>query len=100
MDKRIIVQVNTPASDSQGGYSDSWATLTTVWASIEPAKGYEKFQASQLETPISHKVTIRYRSGITTAHRILWGSRVLNIKEVINIDEANAFLRITAIEKA
>ena len=98
MDKRITIQTVTQTTDNQGGYTEAWATLATVWASIEPIKAYEKFQAAQLQTPISHKIMTRYRSGITTAQRISWSSRIFNIKEVINVNEANAFLKIIAIE--
>jgi len=100
MDRRVIVQSCAKTTDGQGGFTEAWSTFLTVWCSIEPVKGYEKFQAAQMETPISHKIMMRYQNGITTAMRILWGTRIFDIKEVINIDEDNAFLRITAIEKA
>lgn len=100
MDKRIELQSVTRVSDSQGGYTETWATYATVWAEIKPVKGYEKFQAMQNATPVTHNLVIRYRSGVTTAHRVLFGSRVFHIKEVLNIEEANSFLRIAAIEMA
>lgn len=98
MRQKISIQTNTQTTDGQGGFTESWATDATVWASIEPAKAYEKFQAAQMDTPITHNIMIRYRSGVTTKKRLLYGSRVFDIKEVINIDEANAFLKIIAIE--
>lgn len=100
MKHRITIQQVTQSSDGQGGFSEEWTSFADVWASIEPVKAYEKFQASQLQAPISHKIIIRYLSGLTAKHRILWGLRVMNIKEVINIDENNAFMRITALEQA
>ena len=99
MRHRVAIQENIQTPDSQGGFTESWGTIAAVWASIEPVKAYERFQAAQLETPISHKIMLRYRTGVTTAHRILYGTRVFNIKGVINVDEAGAFLRIEAIEK-
>ncbi len=100
MKYKVAIQSVTQTSDSQGGFTEAWATDATVWASIEPVKAYERFQAAKMETPVSHKITIRYRSGVTTKKRILWGSRVLDIKGVINVKEQNAFLEITALEKA
>lgn len=97
---RVSIQSKSDASDSQGGFTTSWATDATVWAAIQPMKGYEKFQAQQLQTPLSHKVTIRYRSGVTTAKRLLFGSRVLHIKEVINVNEDSAFLELRCLEQA
>ncbi|WP_169331897.1 phage head closure protein [Zavarzinella formosa] len=99
MDKRVAIQSVTRVSDGQGGFTDSWATDATVWANVNPTKGWEKFQAQQTQTPVTHKITIRYRSGITTKQRVLFGSRVFNIKEALNPDEANAFLELQAIEQ-
>ena len=98
MDKRVSIQSVTQTTDGQGGYTETWATDVTVWAYIKPMKAYERMQAQKLETPLSHKVTIRYRSGVTTKHRLLFGSRVFHIKGIINPDEANQFLELTCIE--
>lgn len=82
-----------------GGFTEGWSSLMDVWASIDPVKGYEKFQAAQYETPVTHKIMIRYVSGITTSNRILYGARILNIKEIINVEENNFFLKLTVMEK-
>lgn len=100
MKQRVSIQSITQASDGQGGFTESWATDATVWAYVRPVKGYEKYQAQQVQTPVTHKITIRYRTGVTTKQRILFGSRVFNIKEVLNPDEANHFLEIIALEQA
>jgi SPP1 family predicted phage head-tail adaptor len=99
MRRSVIIQAATPSSDSQGGQTETWATFATVWASLEPVSGNEKYQAMQLQTPISHKLMIRYLSGLTTKHRVLYGSRIFVIKEVINVKEENAYMMIRAIEK-
>ncbi len=98
MDKRVAIQSASQVSDGQGGYSDVWATLATVWANIEPTKGWERMQAQQLQSPVTHKVKMRYYSGLTTKHRLLYGTRVLDIKEVINEGEANSFHTLQCVE--
>lgn len=100
MNKRLELQAKTRTSDGQGGYTEAWATSAIIFGSIEPVKAYEKYQAMQMETPVSHKIMTRYRSGVTTANRLIYDSRVFDIKEVINVNEDSAFLKITAIEKA
>lgn len=98
LDKRLTLQTVTRTSDSQGGYTDTWATLATVWGQLKPVKGFERFQNQQNETPVTHDVLIRYRAGVTTANRFTYDARVFHIKEVINIDEANVYLKMKAIE--
>lgn len=95
---RIEVQEVTRTSDGQGGFTELFAPIATLWAKFEPLKAYEKFQAMQMQSPVTHKVTIRYNSSITTAHRILYDGRIFNIKEVLNIDEASAFMKLTVVE--
>ena len=97
---RVTLQSCSQTTDGQGGYTDSWSDVVTLWASIEPLKGYERYQAMQLETPVTHKVTIRYNAAVTTAKRLIYGSRVFNIKEVINLAEENAFMELRVNEMA
>ena len=99
MNKRVIIQAVTQSADSQGGFTETWATYKTVWAAIKPISGGETFQASQYRTPVTHKITMRYLPSITTKHRILYGSRVFAIKEIIDVDDDNYLLVMKAIEQ-
>ena len=99
LNKRVAVQAASTASDGQGGSTESWATETTISAAIEPLKAWEKYQAMQFQTPVTHKVTIRYLSGLTAKKRLLYGTRVLAIKEVIDVNEQHAFMELKVIEQ-
>ncbi|QDV34913.1 Phage head-tail joining protein [Tautonia plasticadhaerens] len=99
MNKRVTLQSLTQTEDGQGGFTDSWGNVASTWAEIMPMKGYERMQAMQLQTPLTHKVMIRYRAGVTNAMRLLYGERVLHIKEVINENEEGRFLRLLCVEK-
>lgn len=98
MDKRVTLQSVAQASDGQGGFTDTWSSVASLWAEIEPLNGYEKLQAMQLASPVTHKVTIRYRAGVTTKDRLLYSGRVFHIKEVINVGEDGNFLRLRCVE--
>lgn len=97
---RVTIQAIARVEDLQGGYTESWVDGETIHASIEPAKGWEKFQAQQTQTPVTHKITARYRADITTAVRLKFGSRIFAVKEVRNVNEDNRFLKIQAVEQA
>ena len=45
-----------------------------------------------------HRITIRYRTDITPKMRAVWGSRIMNIREVINPDEQKKYLQLTVEE--
>ncbi len=85
--------------DGQGGFAETWTDVATMYAEILPQKSYERFQAAQLQTPTTHKITTRYRAGVTTAHRLVWGSRVFDVRGVVNPGEANVTLELTATEQ-
>jgi SPP1 family predicted phage head-tail adaptor len=96
---RLTIQNVSRVSDGQGGFTETWNDGTTVWANITPMKGYEKFQAMQMQTPLTHKIAMRYTSEVTTASRLKFGTRVFEVKEVINIEERGRFLAIKALER-
>lgn len=98
MNKRVAIQAVTFTEDGQGGFTEEWATVLTVWASIETLKAYEKFQAMQMQSPVTHKLTMRYNSTITSAHRLIYDIYIYEIKEIININEDNTFLTIQTVQ--
>lgn len=72
-----------------GGSDDSWSTDVTVWAKIRPLSSDEINQAAQFRSKVTHEVEIRYRTGITTEHKIVWGSREFTIHGIHNEGERN-----------
>ena len=87
LDHLIIVEQNTPTRDAFGGLVDSWDTYATVWAAIMPMVGTEALRADQLNTSITHKITIRYLESLSTQMRVNFSGRLMNIKSVQHIRE-------------
>lgn len=100
MDKRVAIQTITRAEDGQGGFAELWDDAFSVWASFEPANGYERFRASQQGADITHKVVMRYRNDIGIGDRIRWGTRLFDIKEALNEDERGRYLKLRCAERA
>jgi SPP1 family predicted phage head-tail adaptor len=87
----IEIQAIGTTRGAAGEVVDTWTTETngTVWASIEPMSGRELYNAKQINAEITHKVKLWYYQGLTPAKRILFGTRVFNILEVMNVEERN-----------
>lgn len=98
--KRVTIQSETPTSDNAGGYALAWTDVATVWAEIEPLGGNEVFAAQHLEGHVTHRVTMRYRGGVTTDMRLTCGSRAFNIRAVLNTDERNRWIELLVEEGA
>lgn len=96
---RMTIQTVSQSPDGQGGFTESWVDGSDVWASLEPLKGWERMQAMQMQTPVTHKIVMRYRTDIDTSARLKYGTRIFNIKEMLNIQENNRFLQIKALEQ-
>jgi len=95
---KIIIEQPTETTDSQGGFTTTWATLHTIWAAINPVKNWENAISLQNETRTTHKITIRYVSGLTNKMRVNFGGRYFNINSILNPEEANIRLDIMATE--
>ncbi|RMD64396.1 MAG: head-tail adaptor protein [Alphaproteobacteria bacterium] len=85
--RRVVIQSAVTAHDGGGGRTLVWRDVATVWGRIAPLGGREPVQAMRLEGRLGHRITIRYRSGITPDMRVRLGTRVLNIRAVIDPDE-------------
>ncbi len=98
---RLKIQAAAPTEDPYGGRSDPWAkpvTVATVWGRIESLRGRERMHAMQLEDRVTHRVRIRYRDDVTAQQRLVIGSRVFNIRAVIDRDGRRRWLELLCEE--
>lgn len=95
---KIVIQQNTPSTDSFGERDASWSTFATVWADIKPLTSREYWDAVQVNAESTLKFVIRYLSGVTPKMRISWDSRIFNIESIINVDERNKMIVLLAVE--
>lgn len=92
MRERVSIQSPPTTPDGRGGVSGSWSTDATVWARVTPEQGREEEQAGRLEGQQRYTVRIRYYSGLTTKHRLLWGSTALQVRDIRNPDEHRRYM--------
>jgi SPP1 family predicted phage head-tail adaptor len=97
--RRLTIQTLSKADDGQGGFVETWIDGDDVWGSIEPLSGFQKYQAMQMQTPLTHKIVLRYRKDITTAIRLKYDERIFWVREVLNQEEANRFLTLKVNER-
>ncbi len=99
---RVTLQQEIRTTDGAGGYARSWQDVADLWAEISSVNlksyGQEKFFAGKIQAEITHKIIIRYRAGITTDMRLLFGSSIFNIRSIFNRDENNEILELLVEE--
>ena len=71
LNKRVQIQEPAESRDAHGGVIRTWNTVATRWASIEPLRGQELYQAQQMGAQATVRITMRSYSGLTEMHRIV-----------------------------
>lgn len=94
----VSLQRYTESRSSDGGVTKTYSTYATVWAGFRTLSGGERTSAQQVGATLTHEVTIRYRSGVHVDHRILWGSRYFDIKDIRDVDERRKEIRMRVVE--
>lgn len=87
------------AVDDYGQPTRIWGTYHTTWASVRPLSGREQEQGMARSAVISHRVRLRFKSGVSSGDRISMNGRILEIVSVRIIDEASFELELDAIER-
>lgn len=101
MNRRVELQSATTSTGSTGELIKTWTTFATVWAYMRTMTGNEKNLSQQVKSNLSYEITIRYSSdvsGINPDDRILYDSRMFDIKDVRNVDETNIEIRMLCSE--
>lgn len=97
----VIVQSPTGSRDSVGERTTSWTNVATVRARVEPLRANELIAAGQANMSVTHKVTLRYDSAISSMSvgwRLTYGSRYFIIDGVRNIGERNRTYELLCTE--
>ena len=89
LDRRIVIEQNTPDQDATGQEIESWAELATVWAEVVPVGGSEVFQAKQFGAETVKKFRIRWRGDVTPKMRVVYDSDY----DIVDVSEDRRFER-------
>lgn len=98
---RVVVERATDGTDAYGDQVPTWSALATVWAGIEPLSGREYLAAAHIQADVSTRIVIRGIPGvsITPKDRIRYGTRLFDIKQVVDRDAENIEIQLLAQER-
>lgn len=76
------------AANAAGDFTTEYEVLPgMVWGAIEPLSGSELWHAQQVRAQLSHKVTIRGRTDITSRWRVKFNGRTFELGPPLSEDE-------------
>jgi SPP1 family predicted phage head-tail adaptor len=67
---RCTVLTATTSSDGKGGQTTAWVAGDAVWAQVRSLTGREAMQLGALQSTVTGRITVRYRSDLTVQHRL------------------------------
>jgi SPP1 family predicted phage head-tail adaptor len=95
---RLVLQKPVYSRDELGSTMVSWQNVVSLWASIDPIRGGERFENQKVETRQNFKISTRYRADIVPNMRLRKASRLFLIRNIANIDEENHTLEMVCEE--
>lgn len=83
---RHMISVMRPVTmqSATGEALTTWQEHGKAWASIEPLQGQEYWQAAEMQSEVSTKITIRHLAGVKPQMRAVFGSQTYLIMSVID----------------
>jgi SPP1 family predicted phage head-tail adaptor len=101
--KTIVFQKRDPVTDTHGGQVTTWSDVAQVRAEVMPLTGREALAAQSFQGELTHQITVRYSAFLAeplevAKMRILYGTRVFNIRSAINQEETNRMVILLVTE--
>jgi SPP1 family predicted phage head-tail adaptor len=81
--ERVTVQQATESRNRLGESVLEWATFADVWANVQGVSAREFLLAGQQQVELSHRVKMRYLTGLTSKMRLSWRGRTLEIISIL-----------------
>jgi SPP1 family predicted phage head-tail adaptor len=101
LNKRVTI-VRPPSDDDVDDYGqtlDTWITVATTWAAIEPLRGREYFAARAEHADVTTRIRIRYRDNIDRTMRVRYASTEFEIGHIIHPEFARKELQLMCKER-
>ncbi len=96
---RVILESATKSDDGGGGAFTVWEQVAPLWVAIKPVSGRELLSAGQFSSRLTHEITLRYRTLVLPEMRFRKGSRIFEIKAVLDKDERRRWLHVLCEER-
>jgi SPP1 family predicted phage head-tail adaptor len=92
LSSKVTIQKTVTGQDESGQPVNKWANVATVWANVTDISGSEFTASAAVQNTAQTKITIRYRSGIAPAMRIVDKTNNYNIEAVLRQDGESLLL--------
>lgn len=96
---RVTIERAIRTPDGGGGATLTWQTIADVWAAIWTRTSDEGFTLDRVAGRATHDVWIRHRSDMAPDMRIRFGTRVFDVRGVIDVEDRGRWLKCPVEER-
>lgn len=96
---RVQIESATRTSDGGGGATIAWTLVADVAAAIWPRTSDETFESDRNAGRATHDIWIRYRSDVKPEMRMRFGTRVFDVRGVIDVEDRSRWLKCPCVER-
>jgi SPP1 family predicted phage head-tail adaptor len=84
--RRFVLELPLERPDGFGGVIRSYAPGPELWGAMELVSAGERRRGERPESAATHRVTLRWREGVTAAMRLQAGPRRFSIRSAVDPD--------------
>ncbi|WP_041318607.1 phage head closure protein [Hyphomicrobium nitrativorans] len=99
MRHRLGLEEPVDTADGGGGATRVWSLVAEVWGAVEPLSGSERIEANGIQGRVSHEIWVRHRAGLGPHMRFKMGTRIFEIRAVIDSGERRRVMRCLVEER-
>ncbi len=96
---RIEVQEDRGVANEFNELEAGWKTIGRRWAQVTQLAGDDRLVRDQFKQSATHRVKIRFMAELTVRHRLKFGTRVLHILAVDDVEGLRAEMVLTCEER-
>ncbi|WP_310474099.1 phage head closure protein [Sandarakinorhabdus sp.] len=91
---RVVIEAPAHTPDGAAGRRTAWRRVASVAAEVLPLAGNDALEDLVVRTAQAYRVTIRWRAGIDTRHRLVWNGLALKINSAVDPDQRRERLQM------
>jgi len=95
---KVTIKAPTETPSARGGVTTTWAGTDTRRCAIRPLTGREFQEAQATHSDVTHRVIMRYYSGLTPEYKLVFGSRTFQVTRVLTKDEVHRIMELEVKE--
>lgn len=98
LDKRVSIRQRVDSPSDDMGTEPTYPVQFPAWAKVVQTSATTYQETAQTDNVITHYITIRWRSGITSDFEVVQGNQVFRVKRARDLNSKRRFLLLECTE--